>query len=236
MLKLAFRAPDSRQTGDIAAESHHRIANHLTILSSVIRMRMRAVSSGPATCSRESVATLLRELLDKVISIGEFHRTLSGNLHDDEINLAEYVHDSCTAVVAAMGQTGRTRITTNFDDNCHATPEQAQLMAMIAHEIVLNAIKYAHPTGIPVLIRLACKRAADGQLGFEIEDDGIGLPEGFDTATDGGIGFALIRSLVASLGATMFIESDSLGTSFRFLLNCIDSSDAQCAATAHAIN
>jgi two-component sensor histidine kinase len=236
MLKLAFRAPDSRQPGDIASESHHRIANHLTILSSVIRMQMRAVSKGPAMCSRESVSTLLSELLDKVISIAEFHRTLSGHMNDVEINLAEYVHESCAGVVAAMGLSDRAKIITGFDQNCHATPEQAQLMAMIAHEIVLNAIKYAHPTGIRVLIRLGCRRPAGGRLSFEIADDGIGLPEGFDTTTDGGIGFALIRSLVASLGASMSIESDSLGTTFRFLFECVDSSDAQCAATAHAIN
>jgi two-component sensor histidine kinase len=223
MLKLASRAVDSRCQGDIAAESHHRIANHLTILASLVRMQMRAVAGGAATYSRETVSTLLNDLLHKITSIGELHRTFLGYQDHAEIDLARYVHESCAAVVTAMGLSDRTKIITSFDDSCHATQEQAQSMAMIANEIVVNAIKYAHPTGIRVLIRLGCSRAANGQIKFEIEDDGVGLPEGFDAVTDGGTGFTLIRSLVAALSATMSIESDNLGTCFRFLFDCADS-------------
>ena len=50
---------------------------------------------------------------------------------------------------------------------------------------------------------------------MEMEDDGVGLPERFDPMTAGGMGFVLIRSLAASLGAKV-VRFDSLGSCFRF--------------------
>lgn len=175
MVRLALRKFVKSDQRDIAAESHHRIANHLAILASVVRMQIRAVSQGSEALSRADVRLLLNDILDKIISVGELQRMLSGSQHDEEVDLQKYVRDSCAAVVSAMGLNAQAKIITEFSADCHATPEQAQSMAMIANEIVVNAIKHAHPTGIPVLIRLQCKRTGDGKLMFEIEDDGIGL-------------------------------------------------------------
>jgi two-component sensor histidine kinase len=79
----------------------------------------------------------------------------------------------------------------------------------------MNAVKHAHPTGLPISFEIACTRSKDGGLVLEVGDDGIGLPEGFDTATDGGLGFRLIRALADKLNARLAIESDALGLQFR---------------------
>ena len=81
----------------------------------------------------------------------------------------------------------------------------------------MNAIKYAHPSGIPVRIEIACSRKADGGLLLTISDDGVGLPEGFDAEQDGGMGFKMIRTLAGSLKAGLEIQSTSLGLSL-----CLD--------------
>ena len=82
----------------------------------------------------------------------------------------------------------------------------------------MNAVKYAHPSGVPVQMSIDCSRGADGNVVLEIADDGVGLPEGFDAERDGGVGFRLIRSLASQLGAKLEIESDSMGLAFRLRL------------------
>jgi two-component sensor histidine kinase len=82
----------------------------------------------------------------------------------------------------------------------------------------MNAVKYAHPSGVGTQIHIDCSRAADGSTVIEIGDDGVGLPEGFDPQTDGGMGLRLIRALARGLGAKLKIESDSLGLSFFLTL------------------
>jgi len=107
---------------------------------------------------------------------------------------------------------------------CHVSPEQAQPLGLILSEVMMNAVKYAHPTGIPVQIHINCDRKPDGSVMIEIGDDGVGLPDGFDPAKDGGTGFRLIRSLASTLGADMKIESGCLGLSF-----CLSMPASMCA-------
>ncbi len=102
--------------------------------------------------------------------------------------------------------------------NCHVTPEQAQQIGLIVCEVVMNAVKHAHPTGIPVQISLVCRRGDDGRMTVEIGDDGVGLPEGTDAVSFGGVGLKLIRSLAGALKAELRIESDPLGLNFLITL------------------
>jgi two-component sensor histidine kinase len=48
-----------------------------------------------------------------------------------------------------------------------------------------------------------------------VSDDGVGLPEGFDPAKDGGIGFQIIRTLTAEIDGLLDVSSDNLGATFR---------------------
>ena len=63
-------------------------------------------------------------------------------------------------------------------------------------------------------IILRCEALSDGNLMVSVSDDGVGLPDGFDMQKNGGIGFQIIRTLTAEMGARLEISSDSLGTTF----------------------
>ncbi len=88
---------------------------------------------------------------------------------------------------------------------------------MLMSELVTNAVKYAHPTGLPAQIEVVCRQTARDLI-IEIADDGIGLPENFDPLTDGGLGFRIVRSLASQLGATVRFDSDALGTRVQLKL------------------
>jgi two-component sensor histidine kinase len=207
---------DGERVSDLATESDHRIANQLTFLVSMVQMQRKAISLGPATLSKTDVGNLLQEIAGKIMNVAHLHRTLAHLQHDTKIDLGRYLSESCTSLVSSLELKSRARISRDLDVDCYVAPEQAQSVALIVTEVLMNAIKHAHPTGIPVAIRLACRRGDNKQLIVEVEDDGIGLPEGFDPMTDGGIGFRIMRSLTTSAGAKMSVKSDSLGTSFHF--------------------
>jgi PAS domain S-box-containing protein len=82
---------------------------------------------------------------------------------------------------------------------------------LIVSEAVTNAIRYAHPTGIAGRITVTCSLVSEAGVTIEVTDDGVGLPEGFDPATDGGTGFRVMRALSQRLGAALAFESTSLG-------------------------
>jgi PAS domain-containing protein len=58
---------------------------------------------------------------------------------------------------------------------------------------------------------VTCSQVREGWVTIEITDDGVGLPEGFDPATDGGTGFRVMRALSQRLQARLGFKSTSLG-------------------------
>ena len=203
---------------DMLREANHRISNHLTLLVVMIQSQANALANGPATLSRDEARALLREAAGKIVSVGHLHRRLADRPGKSDINLCDYLVEVCATLVSSLALGDRVRLVQRLTANCLVTPEQAQQIGLMVSEIIMNAVKHAHPTGIPVQISLACRRAADGRLTIEIGDDGVGLPEGADSSAKGGVGFRLIHSLAQSLNADLSIESDSLGLTFLVTL------------------
>ncbi|HEY4941035.1 MAG TPA: sensor histidine kinase [Rhizomicrobium sp.] len=203
---------------DMLREANHRISNHLTLLVGMVEAQASAVARGPATLSRETARAMLQEAAGKIVSVGHLHRRLADQPHKTDINLCDYLLEVCTTLVSSLSLGERVSMVQRLTANCHVTPEQAQQIGLMVSEIIMNAVKHAHPTGIPTQIALGCRREADGRLTIEIGDDGVGLPEGADCDAQGGVGFRLIRSLAQGLKADLRIESDALGLTFLLTL------------------
>jgi two-component sensor histidine kinase len=199
-------------------EANHRVANHLTLLAGMVQVQASNLAKGPALISRDDVQAILREVTGKVIGIGQLHRKLADLPHDRTIDLGDYLIESSHALVKMLAPQARIGIVHRLAAKCPARADQVQPVALIVGEVIMNAIKHAHPTGLPVEISIYCGRNASGRAVVEVEDDGIGLPENFDTKKDGGVGLRLIRRLAQSLGADLEIASDSLGTRFTLIL------------------
>lgn len=198
-------------------ETNHRIANQLTMMVSAIRVRASSIAKGPATIAREDVLTILDVIMGRLISLSELNRAFS-QAGDEHTDVQKCLVQTGHALISALSLEDRVSLTHQLTADCVIDANQAQALALLINEIIINAVKHAHPTGLPVTITLSCDRIADGRIAIEVEDDGVGLPETFDAARDGGVGFKVIRTLAASLGAALEIQSDSLGLSFRFLL------------------
>ncbi len=196
----------------LAREANHRIANHLSILAGLIQCQLRALEAG----DRPDPRALLREVMAKIVSMGEFHRRLAEEPGEDEIELGNYLIRISGAIRTMLP---RERVNTVFhlDNHCYVPPAAAHCFGLILGEITMNAIKHAHPAGLPVVLSVSCS-CDEGRLDIEIGDDGVGLPERFDPARDGGAGFQIIAALAQSADARLAIDSDDLGLSFRFTL------------------
>jgi two-component sensor histidine kinase len=203
---------------DMLREANHRISNHLTLLVGMVQTQVSALARGPEMLSRDAARAMLQETAGKIVSVGHLHRRLANLPHKSDVNLCDYLLEACATLVSSLSLGDRVSLVQRLIANCHVTPEQAQQIGLMVSEIIMNAVKHAHPTGIPVQISLACRREENGRLTIEIADDGVGLPEGADSSAKGGVGFRLIHTLAQSLKADLRIESDSLGLTFLITL------------------
>jgi len=207
-------AEDRRSATELVREANHRVANHLTLLTATIQLQLDALKKGPEQVSRQAACDHLRAAIARIVAIGNLHRRLSG-FAGSSIDLGQFLSETRSELLASLSAVDRTRVEERISKGCAVTAEQASIVCLVVGEVIVNALKYAHPPDVPVLIRLACRRLKRGVV-VEIGDDGSGLPDGFDEERDGGVGFRLMRSLLHKIGAELDYESSPSGLKFKF--------------------
>lgn len=191
----------------IAAEANHRIANNLTALSGFVRLKARRIHNAA------DAEALLLDISGRIDTIGRLHRLL-GAAKTGNLNVGDYLEQVCDAMKAALGGGKSISFDFAFDPSIEAPPEMGMPLGMLTAELVTNSVKYAHPAGVELHVKLSCSRGLNNAIIFGFEDDGVGFPEGFKPEADGGFGMQLVHSLVGQMRGSCLWRSDELGLAF----------------------
>jgi two-component sensor histidine kinase len=77
-------------------------------------------------------------------------------------------------------------------------------VALVVNELVMNALKHAHPVSGPALISVGLVRHGSGQVRLTVSDNGATSPQ--SPSEVAGLGTQLIRMLARQLNGTVGIE------------------------------
>jgi two-component system, sensor histidine kinase PdtaS len=171
-------------------EIHHRVKNNLQTVAALLRLQARRIDSAEATAA-------LEEAVRRVGSIAIVHETLSQAVEEtvdfDDIadRLARLVTDVGLAPVRVRRE-GRFGMLVS---------EQATPLAMVVTELLQNAVEHGYPAegaaGEEGEIVMTAQRRGR-QLEVTIDDDGRGLPDGFDLDGSLSLGLSIVKTLVES--------------------------------------
>lgn len=198
------------------AEADHRIANNLSSLSAAIRLQRKSIRRSGRTFTTEQVCMLLDDIDARIEVTAKLHNSLARAGNANGVNLGNFLEE-IAEMIGALGPEGKMDLTVDYSADAYIDARRALHAGLITAELLTNANKYAHPTGLPVKIRISCETEDDGSFIVEVADDGVGFPENFDPSTDGGLGFQLMRALANGLGAELQFEHDSLGVCARLV-------------------
>ena len=93
----------------------------------------------------------------------------------------------------------------------------AMHLAAAVNELAWNAYKHAYGGAEGGVIRIVCRRDADGRLLLSVADRGRGLPAGFDPHASEGLGLMVVCATARQFGGEVRVESDQ-GARFTLLL------------------
>ena len=203
---------------DMVAEANHRIANSLTLLVGMVRMQAASVKKKQETLSNAEVRLLLDGIAARINTISQLHRILSRAGDNGAISLKPHLQEVSSALVAALSSPEQQVRAMHTGGDCMVLMRHVQPIVLILCEVFINAMKYAHPAGVALVMLVDCSVGADGRLVLTISDDGVGLPEGFEPDKNGGLGFRVMRSLAAEIGSELQIQSTQLGLTLRLSL------------------
>jgi two-component sensor histidine kinase len=197
-------------------ETDHRIANNLSSLSGVVRLQRKAISKSGRNFTAEQVCMVLDDVDARIEVTAKLHKSLAYAVNSKGIKLSDFLEE-IAEMIGSLNPEGKMDLT--IDSSCDAAinPRHALHVGLITAELLTNTSKHAHPTKLPVKVQIRCETNSDGSFLVEVTDDGVGFPENFNPATDGGLGFQLMRALANGLGAELQFEHDELGVCARLI-------------------
>jgi two-component sensor histidine kinase len=199
---------------DLVAEANHRVANSLALLGSLVRLQAKAAGRAKYPYSNAEVRMMFDGIAARIATVGHIHRLLAHVPSEGTLALNAHLREICSALITAFSSDQQQVHIDYHGTDCLVLTKYVQPLTLIVCEILTNAMKYAHPAGVPVRMAVNCEAHENGTLVISVGDDGIGLPEGFDPSTDGSIGFQVVRALAVEMGAGLVIQSDNLGVTF----------------------
>ena len=224
MEPILARQPPSQMSAaptDLVAEANHRIANNLAVLVSMVRMQAATVKKKADGLSNAEVRHLLDGIAARITMVSQLHRIISQEGGDGVISLKPHLHSVTDALVAALSSSEQAVKVVHTGGDCMVQMRHVQPVVLMLCEAFINAMKYAHPTGVPLIMLVDCSFCGDGRLVLTVSDDGVGLPEGLDPDQSDGMGFKVMRRLAAEVGGELQILSTHLGLSCRISLPAV---------------
>ena len=210
-MPLALVTPDVHLASPTSAEAEadHRIANSLGLIAALARTRGSHIAKTARPMNGDEVRGMLDEFAIRVETVARVHRLVSAQQDQSIIDLGEYLREVAEGTVAALA--GKTALSFASDPHCRIDTGRAVSLGLIVAELVTNAIKYAHPAGVPGEIVVSCRARGNGRVAIDVFDDGVGLPEGLMPLSSNSLGFRLVRSLAERAKASLAFHGSDLG-------------------------
>ena len=182
----------------LLAEVHHRVANSLQIVASILLLKARAVKS-------EETRHHLRDVQRRLVSVAAVQRQLSVARWGNEVELGPYLAALCESLADSMVDDRRAVTITATAAHGKIRSEDAVSFGLIVTELVINSLKHGFPEGREGHIAIAYVTVAAGWR-LTVSDDGLGRPavvHGGSVVV--GLGTGIVELLARSLNARVEI-------------------------------
>ena len=189
-------------------EVHHRVKNNLQVVTSLLNLQ--ADHAGDPR-----LRAMLTESCGRVKAMSLTHQLLYERKDFSRLDLGDYLDRLVQSIRATYRATGG-RIALRLDlplQAVHLDLERTIPCGLLVNELVTNSFKHAFPGDRCGEIVIQLRALAQGEIGFDVADDGIGLPPGVDMASLSSLGLQLVPLFVEQLHGKLRIAREA-GTRF----------------------
>ena len=184
----------------ILKEVHHRIKNNFASIGSLLSLQAQSVTNP------EAISTLM-DAMGRINSMQVLYEKLL--LTDDYqvTSVREYLDNLICDIISLFSEGLDITVERQIDD-FRLDPKRLVPVGIIVNELLTNIMKYAFTGRASGLIEVVVKENS-GNVNLTIQDNGNGLPDGFDVETQETFGLMLVKMLSEQLGGSFTIENDN---------------------------
>ncbi len=187
-------------------EIHHRVKNNMQIISSLLSLQSNSMLD-------EKYKELFKESQNRIISMALIHEKLYHSRDIERIDFKEYIDDLARSLFQSYEVYGNIELRINVN-NVFLGIDFAIPCGLIINELVTNSIKYGFPDGRKGIISILIKSNDTGYVELEVNDNGVGIPEGFDISKTTSLGLHLVTLLSDQLNGEISLDGNG-GSKFK---------------------
>ncbi|HLW19405.1 MAG TPA: histidine kinase dimerization/phosphoacceptor domain -containing protein [Cyclobacteriaceae bacterium] len=182
-------------------EIHHRVKNNLQIVMSLLNSQV-------ASLQDKAALSAIQDSQNRVQAMALIHQKLYQAEGVARIPMKAYVEEVVDYLQDTYARSRRVRFKL-FIDPIELDVNLAVPVGLIINEAITNTFKYAFPAERSGAVRVSLLQKADTRYELTVEDDGVGLPKGYDPTQSRSLGMTLIQGFSAQLGAELSVEGSN---------------------------
>jgi PAS domain S-box-containing protein len=180
-------------------EIHHRVKNNLQVVQSLLKMSVRTLPEGEARSVTMTTA-------QRVHAMAMVHERLYQTKDLGGISVSAYLRDVFTGVTDLYpALRGQIKLELDADEILLGL-DQGIPFGLMVNELLSNSLKHGFPEGRKGTVAVSIHREK-GAVCVAVQDDGVGLPEGFEASKCTSMGLKLAESLARQLGGNLVFSS-----------------------------
>jgi two-component sensor histidine kinase len=192
----------------LLSETHHRIKNHLQIISSLLNLESNTIADPAAR-------NALRSSQNRVRSIADLHQ----HLYQSVLGTCESFRDFAEVLLGRLREcydVSAERVAVHLDlEGVEIQQEWLMPLALTLNETLSNCFEHAFPNGRSGEVRVTLHHVgATGEL--VVTDNGVGLTEGLRPGSGSGLGLKILAVFAEQMrGKLLFSRPEGGGTEIR---------------------
>ncbi|TVQ27921.1 MAG: hypothetical protein EA382_02755 [Spirochaetaceae bacterium] len=181
-------------------EVHHRVRNNTSSIVGLLSIQAQSIASSEAR-------TVLQGAIGRLESMTVLYDKLLASEQYGESSVKGYLEDLADRVVTLFPAGSNTTLDMRVAD-FDLKSDTLFLLGLITNELLTNVMKYAFDCDTGGVIILSLEKSAN-QLTLTVQDNGVGLPPGFDLESTQGFGLTLVNMLARQLGGSFSISTQN---------------------------
>jgi two-component sensor histidine kinase/tetratricopeptide (TPR) repeat protein len=193
-------------------EVHHRVNNSLQMISSLLSIQADNTTN-------DEVREYLLKSENRVHAMSAMHELLFESNTKLEVDIRAYLLKVINFYANVLESKPNIKLETQIPEVTFHS-KIALPLALIANELVTNAIKYGFPNNITGLIFISLSQNEGNKdvWKLKISDNGIGLPNAKNPEKENSLGLRLVNIMTRQIGGTLNITNQN-GTCFEITFN-----------------
>jgi PAS domain S-box-containing protein len=179
-------------------EVHHRIKNNIASIGGLLSLQLQGLKNPEAV-------TVLQDAVGRVDSMRVLYDKLLLSEGYKDVSVKNYTESLIDTVITLFPSSVKITLEKRIDD-FHLDTKKLFPLGIIINEILTNIMKYAFLNRKTGLIKISLSNA-DNRVLLTIQDNGRGLPVGFNINESKGFGLMLVKMLSQQLGGDFSIEA-----------------------------